>query len=163
MNTVDRTYRVRGRDVHLQELADLAAVHGTPATVRTIPMAALISMAPESVLPQVRAFEDAGWQFVPRHQSIEGARVYVKSGGRVALGTDRLTVHIVRNRSLEEAESLLSHKGFRIVDRLKFAPNLFVVQAPKGDDAIDAAKTLSADNAVEFAEPELIEIISGRR
>src|SRR5262245_12486044 len=163
MNTVNRTYQVRGKEVRLQELPDLVAVQSkAPKQLQTLAVDDLEEIAPQAMLPQVRAFEDAGWEFVSREKSAEGARVYLKQSGRVVLGTDRLTVRINANRNADEAEEFLVRNGFQVVDRLKLAPNLFVVQIPDGDDPIEAAKRLSAAPEVVFAEPELIEAMSGR-
>ncbi len=164
MNTIDRTYRVRGKEVHLQELADLAAVRSERAGGRrALSAAALAGAAPEAALLPMRAFENAGWAFVPRQQAADGAKVYLKPGGRLALGTNRLTVHVAGKRSDEEARDLLAHHGCTVIDRLKFAPNLFVVTVPAGDDPVEAAERLTAlGGEIEFAEPELIEIIPGR-
>jgi hypothetical protein len=163
MNAIDRTYQVRGKSVRLRELTDLVAVRPQRSTDRPkLTAAALDAVAPEVPLPQVRAFEEAGWEFVPRERAADGAKVYLKSGGRVALGTNRLHVRVASERSDEEARALLARHGLTVVDRLKFAPNLYVVEVPAGQDALDMAGRLAASNEVEFAEPELIEIVPGR-
>jgi hypothetical protein len=163
VNTIDRTYRVRGKSVHLQELTDLAAVRSErTADRRALTASALEGIAPDVALPQVRAFEQAGWAFVPRQQAHDGAKVYLRPSGRVALGTNRLTVRVAGNRTDEEAQNVLGRHGVVVVDRLKFAPNLFVVAVPAGHDPVEAAERLVASGEVEFAEPELIEIIPGR-
>jgi hypothetical protein len=163
VNAIDRTYQVRGKQVRLQELTDLAAVRSERGTGR-VKMAtkALDAVAPEVPLPQLRAFEDAGWAFVPRARAAGGAKVYLKSGGRVALGTNRLTVRVAGKRSEEEARELLARHGLTVVERLKFAPNLYVVEVPAGQDALEAAERLTASGDVEFAEPVLIEHLPGR-
>ena len=183
VNLIERTYRVRGKQVNLQELADVAAVR--PDTARSAPAAApagpaLLSarpeppppraarplamkgMAPDAALPQVRALEAAGWVFVPRDDAAGGARVYLKPGGRVVLGTDRLSVRVDAGRSEEEARQLLSRHGLSVRERLKLAPNLFVVSVPPGEDPLDVAARLTASGDVVFAEPELIEVLPGR-
>jgi hypothetical protein len=163
VNTIDRTYRTRGKQVHLQELADLAAVRSDQAGDRpALAEAALEGVAPEAALPQVRAFENAGWAFVPRQQAADGAKVYLRPNGRVSLGTNRLTVRVAGKRTVEEAEDLLRRHGFTVLERLKFAPNLFVVAVPAGHDPVEAAERLAASGEVEFAEPELIEAVPGR-
>jgi len=162
VNTIERTYRMRGTQVHLQEVVDLAAVRSaSTGRPRVLTAAAVGAIAPEAE-SQVRAFESAGWEFVPRHQAADGAKVYLKSGGRVALGTNRLTVRVAGECSDKEAAELLACHGFAVVDRLKFAPNLFVVEVASGRDAIEAAERLAASGEVEFAEPELIEVIPRR-
>jgi hypothetical protein len=163
VNTIDRTYRVRGKQVRLRELADLAAVRSERAGNRAaLTGAALQGLAPEEALPQVRAFERAGWAFVPRQQAADGVKVYLEPSGRVALGTNRLTVRVAGKHSDEEVQGLLRRHGLTVLDRLKFAPNLYVVGVPAGDDALAAAERLLASGEVEFAEPEFIESISGR-
>ena len=163
MNTIDRTYQQRGKQVHLQELTDLTAVRlERPEGRGTVSAPALESIVPEGTLPQVRAFEDAGWAFVSRLQATDGAKVYLKPSGRVALGTNRLTVRVVGRYSDVEAREMLSRQGFAVVDRLKLASNLFVVAVPAGHDAVEAAGRLTGSGEVEFAEPEFIEAISGR-
>jgi hypothetical protein len=160
MQTVDRTFRVRGKPVHVQELTDLAAVRAdaAPRSARS-PLAAF---APDAALPQVRELEDAGWRFVPREQAADGARVFLKPGGRVALGTDRLAVRVAEALPPEAARDLLEREGLRVVEHLKFAPNLFVAAVPPGADALEVARRLDALGDVEFAEPQLIESIPGR-
>jgi len=158
--TIDRTYRVRGKQVHLRELPDVAAVReprGTPIEART-----LSSIAPDAALSHVRAFEQAGWTFVPRQQAADGAKVYLRPNGRVALGTNRLTVRIAPELSEPEARNLLEGEGFTVVQQLRMAPNVFVVAAPEGHDSVEAVGRLTVPDKVEFAEPELIEMIAGR-
>jgi Fervidolysin N-terminal prodomain len=159
VKSIDRTYRVRGNEVKLQELVDLSAVRSDERGA--LPLAPLDSVGPETAR-QVHAFQDAGWEFVPREQAAQGAKVYVRPGGGVALGTDRLTVRVASDRSAEEAAGLLDRHGFTVLDRLKFAPNLFVVRVPAGHDAVEAAQRLADSGEVEFAEPELIEYLPGR-
>ena len=183
MNTRERSFQSRGKQVVLQELSDLVAVRSKPpragtaaasakgvsaagggaaAAKRTARPAAPPDAPPEA-LPQVRAFEDAGWSFVPRRQAGDGgARVYLKSGGRVALGTDRVSVRVAGDRSETEARDVLARHGFTVLDRLKFAPNLFVAAVPAGEDPLEAVARLAATGDVEFAEPELIELFTGR-
>jgi hypothetical protein len=160
LNLIKRTYRLRGREVQVDELADLRAIRKGGHSRR------LTSNPDRDVPPeaesQLRAFEQAGWAVVPRSQVNEGFKFYIKRGGRVALATDRLTVGLVSDRSQDDAEQLLGQQGFHVVDRLKMGPNLFVVQVPHGYDTLEAANQLSSVNDVEFAEPEMIELISGR-
>lgn len=162
MDSIDRTYQVRGRQVYLRELADLAAVRSAQADSRSSTAGVLESLAPEVDLPQVRAFEDAGWSFVARDKARDGATVYLRPNGRLALGTNRLTVRVTGTHSAEEAEAFLAQEGVQVIDRLKFASNLFVVEVPSGHHPLEAAANLTSSNEVEFAEPELIEIIPHR-
>jgi hypothetical protein len=163
MKIQNRKYQLRGREVQLQELEDLVAIRQDRTTqMHNQLVDSVEEIASDVVLPQVRAFEDAGWTFVPREQSADGARVYLKKTGRVALNTGRLTVRMAPALPADQAENFLSELGYKIVDRLKMAPNLFVVEVPTGHDPIDAADQLAKLNNVVFAEPELIEMLSNR-
>ncbi len=160
MNTIDRTYRSRRKDIHVTELADFAAVPERRQETRD-PVApdGLLSVAP---LPSVYAFRDAGWAFVPRAEADHGARVYLQPSGQVVIGTDRLTVRVGGPRTEAEAKAVLEKLGVRVVERLRLAPNLFIVAVPPGGDALEAAARLSDSGEVDFAEPEFIELISTR-
>lgn len=160
MHTITRTYRQRGKQISLQELDEVAAVRSDER--RPFPSVYLTDLGPQGALAQVRAFEDAGWSFVPRGQAVDGAKVYIKPSGRVALGTNRLTVRVSRDHSDAEAKDLLCRHGVSVVDQLKFAPNLFVVTVPAGHDPLEAAEDLAGSGGVEFAEPELVEVVPGR-
>ena len=161
MNTIERSYLVRGKQVKLQEIPDLAAVRSDSQRKVKAVSAKMIEGISEEALPSVRAFESAGWTFVPRGQAENGAKVYLEPSGRVTLGTDRLTVRVA-NGCERDAEKSLEKLGVSVVERLKFAPNLFVVEVPAGQDAVQTAERLAANDAVEFAEPVLIENIVGR-
>src|SRR5687767_6801279 len=102
VNTIDRIFPLRGKQVHLQELADVVAVRTEPSLKRLASGPALESLVSEEALPQIRALQNAGWSFVSSQQATEGAKVYLKSGGRVALGTNRLTVRVASQRSADE-------------------------------------------------------------
>ena len=163
MGVNDRSFRMRGRDVVLHEVPDLAALPPSQAgDAPPMSARALEGIALHVAAPQVRAFESAGWAFVPRADAAGGAKVYVRPGGQVALGTNRLTVRVKGDRTEEQAREFLAEHGMTVVDHLKFASNLFVVEAGAGQDAIDAARALDATGNVEFAEPELIEAYSMR-
>lgn len=164
MNTIDRSYRRRGKQVHLQELTDLVAVRSesTGTSMATPMVAGLAALIQSANLQQVRAFEDAGWAFVSRQQATNGVKVYLESNGRVALGTNQLTVRIAHKYSEDQAKDLLTRYGFSIVQRLKLASNLFVIAVPADLDVLDAAARLVDSGEVDFAEPDLIEVISAR-
>ena len=164
MRKVERIYEVRGKQVRLQELPDLIAVRGENTRAASQPTRSQVeNLTPPAAMDQVRALESAGWTFLPREEGAGGgAKVFLKSGDRVALGTNRLSVRMSDDLSPPAAEQSLHQMGFQVVDRLKFAPNLFVVAAPESEDLLEAAARLAKQPKVEFAEPELIEVISGR-
>lgn len=163
MNSIDRMYSMRGKQVRVRELADLVAVRAERKGQKpALTGPTLESLAPGLDLPQFRALEDAGWVFVQREHVGDGAPVYLRPSGRVALGTDRLTVRVTGSRSPQEAEEWLAEQGLEVLNRLKFASNLFVVRIPPGRDPMSEAERLLASRQVEFAEPEMIESLTGR-
>ncbi len=151
---------MRGKKVQLDEVVGVAAVRGKGHAASD--WGPLEQIAPELAIPSIRAFEAAGWSIVPRKAAIDGAKIYLRSNGRAALGTDRVTVRISENRSDQEGRNLLSSRGFTVVERLKLASNLYSVTIPPGIDCLEAAQSLATADDVEFAEPELIEVISHR-
>jgi hypothetical protein len=160
MKTIPRTLSIRGKQIHLQELTDVSAVRAdagaTPPSLwsKEVPL--------DLVMPSVHAFEEAGWIIVPREEAAHGAKVYLRPNGRLVLGTNRLTVRVAGNRSDEEARNLLTRRDFKIIDKLKFASNLYVVEAPSSHDSVDGAQLLAGSGDVDFAEPEFIEFIGHR-
>lgn len=190
---LERSFRrYNGKEVRLHELTDLVALYppkhkATPAaamggrrisTSRRAGLSAkarlqsrtLDAIAPEIPLPEVRAFEDAGWVFVPAFDSDDAsaedprAKVFVKQGGRLALSTNRLVVQFDGEPSQEQADELLRPYRCRVVETLNYAPGLFRVEVTdeaKGD-TLDVANELVASGVCKFAEPELIEAVRGR-
>ncbi|HEY0172431.1 MAG TPA: hypothetical protein VGB98_15520 [Pyrinomonadaceae bacterium] len=166
----ERSFVQRNKRVQLREVTELVALRkedaggGPPGGGR--PPEQIAPDVPES---QVRAFEKAGWVFQEKaaegaRDAAPGAQVFVKSGGRLALGTNTLTVQIKGKPSEEEANAALAPYGCRVVETLSFAPGLFrvAVVEPSEQDALDAADRLSNSGLVEFAEPELIEVTGHR-
>lgn len=165
----ERSFVQRNKRVQMREITDLVALHedADKATARgsSIP-AEIASYIPKS---QLGAFEQAGWVFQERgsaefEENRPQAQVFVKSGGRLVLGTNILTIKFRDDLSEEAANERLRAYGSRVVERLTFAPGLFrvaVIDPAKGD-AVDVANQLLDSERVEFAEPELIEMIGHR-
>jgi hypothetical protein len=167
----ERSFVQRNKRVVLRELTDVVAfrkggesgpapaIGSTPdLTARGVPAA------------QVRAFELAGWVFRERPPSelpggVPQAKVFLKEDGRLALGTNLLTVQFrEEDVSEEQANVILQPYGCQVVQRLTFAPGLFqvtVTDQARGD-AIEVANQLVASGLVEFAEPQLIEEMGPR-
>jgi hypothetical protein len=172
----ERSFVQRNKRVKMRELTDLVALRkedaGGDARGRSRLPEQLASDVPQA---QVRAFEKAGWVFQERGAGAEEAaaadapappqaQVFLKSGGRLALGTNVLTVQLKGKPTEEEANAALAPYGCRVVESLSFAPGLFrvAVEGEAGGDALDAAERLSDSGLVEFAEPELIEVTGPR-
>jgi hypothetical protein len=187
--TRNRIFTRRGKPVQLRELTDWIAVRLPPAETNplapastrraspapasrrlTLSSRALDSIAPDVPLPQVRAFEDAGWIFVPRsaadsrYAGLPRAPIFLEPGGRLTLGAGTLVVQLRGDPSQAEAARLLRSFGCRVLEKLTFAPGLFrVAVTDRGDgDALDVAERLSCSDKVLSAEPELIETIGAR-
>ena len=161
-----RQFQQRGKPVQVEEVGDLFAVR-TGYVTKALGPDAVVKAVPGLSRPAVAAFHDAGWVFVRSPEPPAGlpaAKLYVKSGGRPVLGTNRLTVKLTPALKLADAEALFARHGGKVIDRLKFAPNLYqvAVDPPAGKDALDVAGELTAEPAVEFAEPEFLEVL-GRR
>lgn len=111
-------------------------------------------------------FEKAGWAFVAEKPERGGpARpVFVDADGHLKIDGGSLTVRFAEGASEAEIEGVLAGAGLSIRRKLKFAPNLFTVAPTGGEgaDSVGAARALSASEAVEYAEPVLIEPLAGR-
>lgn len=157
---IERSYTRRGKPVHLHELTDLIAVRGGG---KGLSADQLDAVAPEVPLPQVRAFEDAGWRFVSRvspDYSGPRAKVYVRSGGRLALDTGRLVVRVSGDSTDDTARELFEKYGLQMLGKVPIAPGIFQVSVD--GDSLEVAGELSGADAVEFAEPEFLEMMGGR-
>lgn len=166
----ERDFVQRNKRIHLQELTDVVAVRADDGSERTRSGSGFpATVAADVPASQVQAFEDAGWVFQDRASAESAAeapraKVFVKDGGRLALGTNLLTVQFPNDVSDDEANSLLQPFGSRVTERLTFAPGLFQIavtdDAP--GDAIEVANRLVEAGLVEFAEPVLIEAAGPR-
>lgn len=180
----ERSFVRRGRRVHLRELTDWVALRPPRWKVpRTKSDAALASPGrdltatdlldraeTEVPMSEIRAFEDAGWTFVPR-ASAEGqdadarpAEVYIDPSGRLLLSADTLTVRFKDDISRERADDFLKDYGCRVLEKLDFAPGLFRVALTEDarGHALDVAEKLQQSAAIDFAEPEFIERLGAR-
>jgi len=183
-----RTLRVRGKPVELQQSEDIVAVKraaeaaATPAVgrqraagrarkkLRVTGRSAIQDLPSDLSADEVQAFENAGWTFLASHRAQDFgpevvARVFVKPGGRIALGTHRLTVKLKQTQDDSQVVQLLAKFGLRVIQQLRFAPNLYQVTmeaTEPGKDALDVANELVDAGVVDFAEPEFVEVIGPR-
>lgn len=122
------------------------------------------------------AFEQVGWLFVrpsdtiarsiARGEPVTGAaevrRDYRSKGGRTLIGTDRMTVRLAPGLDEEAVVRLLIRHELEVVNRLRFAPNLFEVTVPRGVDPLGLSVQLQDNESFVYAEPEFIEHIPPR-
>lgn len=180
--TKERSFRrSNGKEVRLRELTDLIAIRlpeeaAPPSDAKhkerkpRLKRKTFNAIAPEVSLPQVRAFEDAGWVFVRNLDPVDisaevpHAKVFVKRGGRLALDTNRLVVQLNGDFSQQQAAEILQPYGCRVLNELGFAPSLFRVELTSltHGDTLDVANSLTVSGVCKFAEPELLEVVGGR-
>ena len=107
----------------------------------------------------VEAFERANWYFTKPAAAMRGlmdsgepvdnapqtGKVVVRADGSIAVDTARLSVQLNSEYSEEECEAILDEKNLQIVNRLRFAPNLYEVQALARADAMEVSVELHDD------------------
>jgi hypothetical protein len=166
----ERSFMRRNKRVVLRELTDVVAVREEGGSEPTPATASNSDLTARGVpAAQVRAFEDAGWVFQERPPSEPAggapqAKVFLKEGSGLALGTDLLTVQFKEDVPEDQANVILQPYGCQVVERLRFAPGLFevtVTDQARGD-AVEVANQLGTSDSVKFAEPQLIEEMGPR-
>ncbi len=85
-----------------------------------------------------------------------------RDNGTVGIATQRLNVQLTDEFSEAEAEAIVTEAGLRVRGRLRFAPNLFEVDAAPEEDSLAASLRLHEDPRFEFAEPAFTEHIPAR-
>jgi hypothetical protein len=177
---MQRDYVMRGRRVSIEELDGIVAVMPRvrgKATAEVAPEFGQMAETPTDLgEAEWQGFLTAGWVFVrpsaevsravAARAPIQGAeaaqRVFRHPSGRIFLGTDRLSVRLRADLTESQALSILGAEGLEVVNRLKFATNLFEVRVPPGRDFLQASVELSGRAEFEYAEPQFIEHIPGR-
>jgi subtilisin family serine protease len=178
---MDREYYSRGERKSIEVLDDVVAikvppdVQGVAAGPRdfgTEVRAADSGIPPETL----EAFQNANWLLVEPAPDVSrslDAReapagtedvglVVRRDNGTVGIATQRLNVQVAGNFSEAEAEAIVADAGLQIRGRLRFAPNLFEVDAEPGEDSLAASLRLHDDPRFEFAEPSFTEHIPAR-
>lgn len=129
--------------------------------------------------PASRAiFENAGWVFVESAQqtflqaafertdfdSAEAVRpVLVNRSGDIFITTDLVALQLDPDIPEDDALQILRKYDLRLVRRFNFARNTFEARLPVGVPLPDIIHTLQqTDYLFRFAEPVLLEIITGR-
>ena len=122
------------------------------------------------------AFRNANWLFVEPttdvSRSLEAGeapedtedvgQVFRRDNGTFGIATRRLNVQVNDEYSEAEAEAIVTGAGLRVLGRLRFAPNLFEVDAGPGEDSLAASVRLHEDPRFKFAEPSFTEHIPVR-
>ena len=172
-----RQLKIRGKPVAVDEVPGLYAVNrgagpvervDDPLALPALDVESVVASAPGMRRAPIEALQHAGWRFVrsPEQPRVDGpvARLFVFAGGRPALSTNRLIVGFKPAVADAEAARVLARHGGRVIEKLSFASGLYhiAVDPPPGEDVLDAAAALDAEDEVEFAEPEFIETLSGR-
>ncbi|GGQ37554.1 hypothetical protein GCM10010233_64510 [Streptomyces pseudogriseolus] len=183
---MSRQYYQRGHLVEAEQLDDIIAVkfsfdfHALGAEAAEV--AALGSSAREQVREAgvddetSDAFARANWVFVRPNQATREAfstreeipgteatgNVIRRPNGRIGIATDALTVQLRPRFSEEEARRELESVGLTIVNKLRFAENLYEVRTTASHDALAASVDLHNNDHFLFAEPSLIEHIPAR-
>ena len=124
----------------------------------------------------IEAFTKANWVFIKANEKTaellsrseepeksESSGVVIKrKDGTIAVATRRLNVQLLASLSEAEAEQVLAEQQLTVVNKLKFAPNLYEVIASAHADALAASEQLRDDTRFVFAEPALIVHLPGR-
>lgn len=179
-----REYYVRGERKTVDEIDDVVAVkvaadeRGAPTTSATRFGAEAQPRVDDAGMDSDTAasFHQARWFFVePSRAStrvleepdaVEDADVAGKlvkrPNGRFGIVTRRLNVQLRNDLTEAEVEDALAERRLRPLVRLRFATNLFEVDATGHADAIDASVALHEDLRFTLAEPSLIENVPAR-
>ncbi|MFF0991398.1 S8 family peptidase [Kocuria nitroreducens] len=174
---MERTYYQRGERRTLEEVEGIIPVRSAGSSAVRHALGTEVG-ADELGLPgeSVEAFRRADWHFVrstPETSRFPGGRagegpvqeagkLVRRRDGRVAIVTRRLVVQLQEDIPEDEADGVLADLNLELVGRLRFAPNLFEVDATAYPDALEASVALHDEPRVKIAEPSFQEHIPGR-
>lgn len=177
-----REYVVRGERKTLEEIDNVVAVKVT-ANERGDASAGASAFGSEARVDDTgmsadtaEAFRGALWVFVEPSPTTDRALVAPEAvtaaddagklvrrpNGRFGIVTKRLNVQLRQDISETDSEQALVDRGLRLLTRLRFAPNLFEVDANAHEDALAASVELSDDPRFTLAEPSLVEHVPVR-
>lgn len=178
---MDREYYSRGERKSVEVLDDVVAIKVAPDDRGLAPGAESFgteALAADVGIPRetIEAFQNANWLIVEPapdvSRSLDAERalagtedvglVVRRDNGTVGIATQRLNVQIADEFSEAQAEAILVDAGLRVRGRLRFAPNLFEVDAGPGEDSLAASLRLHEDTRFKFAEPAFTEHIPVR-
>jgi hypothetical protein len=161
---MQRTYRVRNKNLAVDELPDVLAVRASS------PQA---SFRRELVDRAQEAFERSGWQFVPSSLVSERgartpspwsavARIFRRPTGQLVLNANRASAKFRDDVARAVVDTMLGKLGAHVVASLPVARNLFTIEVDRPRDVFEVLTTLNADPRCEFAEPDFVEALGGR-
>ena len=178
---MDREYYSRGERKSVEVLDNVVAIKVAPDTRGLAPDAegfGTEALAADAGIPRetLEAFQNADWLIVEPAADLtrsieeglspvgtENVGVVIRrENGTVGIATQRLNVQVAEQFSEAEAEAIVADAGLRVVNKLRFAPNLFEVDAGPGEDSLAASLRLHEDSRFEFAEPAFTEHIPAR-
>jgi subtilisin family serine protease len=97
-----------------------------------------------------------------REVSSNVGKVFRRQDGQLVIGSDRLTVKLVPDMSVDEARAQLEKAGLEVLRQLKFAPNLFETRVVSGQDPIELANALQESAVTVYSEPVMVEHVDQR-
>ncbi len=178
---MERTYYQRGQRKTLEEVEDVVPVKSSGGTEARQALGTALGEelgAADLGLPEdtLEAFHRANWVFVsptaethrllearsPEGPAQDAGKLVRRQGDRFGIVTRRLVVQLREDIPEAEAEQVLADLDLHLVSRLRFAPNLFEVDATVYPDALEASVALHDDPRVRIAEPSFQEHIPGR-
>jgi subtilisin family serine protease len=178
---MDREYYSRGERKSVEVLDDVVAIKVAPDDRGLAPDTQSFGTevgAADAGIPReaLEAFQNANWLFVepapdvsrsldagePPAGTEDVGLVVRRDNGTVGIATQRLNVQVADEFSEAEAEAIVTDAGLRVRGRLRFAPNLFEVDAGPEEDSLAASLRLHEDPRFEFAEPAFTEHIPVR-
>src|SRR3954451_23017576 len=161
---MDREYYSRGERRSVEVLDDVVALKVAPDDRGLLPAAETLGTevrAADAGIPReaLEAFQSANWLFVEPAPDVsrgldageppagtEDVGVVVRrDNGTVGIATQRLNVQVMEDFSEAEAEAIVTGAGLRVRGRLRFAPNLFEVDAGPEEDSLAASMRLHED------------------
>ena len=177
---MDREYYSRGERRTVEVLDDFVAVKVAPDQqgIAVEDRFGTEARVADAGIPQdaLEAFHNANWLIVEPAAAVSASlaggaapegtedvgQVFRRDNGTVGIATQRLNVQVDEEFSEAEAEAIVTGAGLRLLDRLRFAPNLFEVDAGPGEDSLAASVRLHEDSRFKFAEPAFTEHIPVR-
>jgi hypothetical protein len=181
---MNREYFIRGQRKIVEEIDNVSAIKTNfteqeKAGLRTRGLEVIASArVSQDGMPNetLAAFENANWLFLDSAEDAmrslatsefsanreDAGKLIKRPNGRFAIVTKRLNVQLDASLSIEEAEQVLTEKGLKIINVLRFAPNFYEVDTQVHSDSLEASVELDSDPKVILAEPTFIEYIEQR-